>query len=186
MRVGTKSILFGYHQFILHPLLVAAAWTKLYGFPFDPRLWLAFFVHDLGYFGKENMDDLIGETHPELGAKIMAIFGKKWENFVLFHSRYYSNRLGEKYSDLCVADKLAYLYYPTWLNVLLVTMSGEGKEYAAIGERRGYGGTIREVIVYYQQQSRDWLASHAIGEGNKFAADISERHPDSSVQSTDD
>lgn len=29
MRVGTKSILFGAHQFLLHPLFVAWAWTRL-------------------------------------------------------------------------------------------------------------------------------------------------------------
>jgi hypothetical protein len=32
---------------------------------------VAFFVHDLGYFGKPNMDGEEGETHPYLGAKIM-------------------------------------------------------------------------------------------------------------------
>jgi len=35
---------------------VAWGWWTLYGFPFDPRLWVAFFVHDLGYIGKPNMD----------------------------------------------------------------------------------------------------------------------------------
>ena len=71
MKVGTKSVLFGVHCFFLHPIFVAIAWTKLYGFPFDPRIWVAFFVHDLGYWGKPNMDGPEGETHVELGAKIM-------------------------------------------------------------------------------------------------------------------
>ena len=48
MKVGTKSVLFGAHAFWLHPFFVAVAWTRLYGFPWDPRLWVAFFVHDLG------------------------------------------------------------------------------------------------------------------------------------------
>src|SRR5258708_5910867 len=72
MTIGTKSILFGAHQFLIHPWFVAAAWWKLYGFPFDPRLWVAFFVHDLGYWGKPNMDGAEGETHVELGANIMS------------------------------------------------------------------------------------------------------------------
>jgi hypothetical protein len=55
MKVGTKSVLFGAHCFLIHPFFVAAAWIKLYGFPWDPRLWIAFFVHDLGYFGKPNI-----------------------------------------------------------------------------------------------------------------------------------
>lgn len=74
MRIGTKSVLFGAHQCLLHPWFVAAAWWRLYGFPWDPRLWVAFFVHDLGYIGKPNMDGPEGETHPELGAACMGIF----------------------------------------------------------------------------------------------------------------
>jgi hypothetical protein len=71
MRVGTKSILFGVHCWCIHPWFVAVAWWRLYGFPWDPRLWVAFFVHDLGYWGKPNMDGPEGETHVELGARIM-------------------------------------------------------------------------------------------------------------------
>lgn len=71
MKIGTKSVLFGAHQFLLHPLFVAVAWWRLYGFPWDPRLWVAFFVHDLGYWGKPNMDGPEGEEHPWLGARIM-------------------------------------------------------------------------------------------------------------------
>lgn len=44
MTVGTKSLLFGAHQFLIHPWFVAWGWWTLYGFPFDPRLWAAFFV----------------------------------------------------------------------------------------------------------------------------------------------
>src|SRR5882757_8921986 len=71
VTIGTKSVLFGAHCFFLHPWFVAAGWCKLYGFPWDPRLWVAFFVHDLGYLGKPNMDGPEGESHPEFGAKVM-------------------------------------------------------------------------------------------------------------------
>ncbi len=71
MNIGTKSVLFGAHCFVIHPLFVALAWWRLYGFPFDPRLWVAFFVHDLGYLGKTDMDGEEGEEHPWLGAAIM-------------------------------------------------------------------------------------------------------------------
>lgn len=74
MKIGTKSVLFGAHCWFIHPWFVAAAWSKLYGFPTDPRLWVAFFVHDLGYLGKPNIDGPEGETHVELGAKIMSRF----------------------------------------------------------------------------------------------------------------
>ncbi len=71
MQIGTKSVLFGAHCFFLHPFFVAWAWWKLYGFPWDPRLWAAFILHDIGYWGKPNMDGPEGETHPEVGARIM-------------------------------------------------------------------------------------------------------------------
>jgi hypothetical protein len=71
LAIGTKSVLYGAHAFFLHPWFVAWAWWKLYGFPWDPRLWVAFFVHDLGYIGKPDMDGEEGEQHPALGARIM-------------------------------------------------------------------------------------------------------------------
>lgn len=74
MKIGTRSILFGAHCWFIHPWFVAAAWSKLYGFPTDLRLWVAFFVHDLGYWGKPNIDGDEGESHPILGARIMSRF----------------------------------------------------------------------------------------------------------------
>lgn len=71
MPIGTKSLLFGVHQIFIHPWFVALAWWKLYGFPYDPRLWVAFIVHDWGYWGCPNMDGPEGEWHPATGAKIM-------------------------------------------------------------------------------------------------------------------
>lgn len=70
MKIGTKSVLYGAHCFFIHPFFVARAWWRLYGFPYDPRLWVAFFVHDLGYWGKPNMDGPEGEDHVRFGAKI--------------------------------------------------------------------------------------------------------------------
>ena len=78
MTVGTKSVLFGAHCFFIHPFIVAIAWWKIYGFPWSSQLWVAFFVHDLGYLGKPNMDGEEGERHPELGARIMGwLFDKE-------------------------------------------------------------------------------------------------------------
>ena len=44
MRVGTKSVLFGAHCFFIHPFFVALGWWDLGQFPWDPRLWAAFFL----------------------------------------------------------------------------------------------------------------------------------------------
>ena len=51
MKVGTKSVLAGAHCFFLHPFFVAWGWTKLYGLPWDVRLWACFLLHDIGYWG---------------------------------------------------------------------------------------------------------------------------------------
>ncbi len=76
MKIGTKSVLAGAHCFLIHPLFVAWAWTKLFGFPWDPRLLVAFAVHDIGYLGRDDMDGESGEEHVVLGARLMGwLFG---------------------------------------------------------------------------------------------------------------
>ncbi len=133
MKMGTRSILFGVHQFLIHPWIVAYAWWKLYGFPFDPRLWIAFFFHDLGYWGKPNMDGPEGDRHPEWAAKVMGrLFGQEWSDFCLYHSRFYAKRDGKQYSKLCVADKLALGLEPWWLYIPRAVLSGEIHEYMAL------------------------------------------------------
>ena len=108
MRVGTKSVLYGAHCVVVHPWFLAVAWSRLYGFPWDIRLWFAFALHDVGYFFKNDMDGLEGETHVELGARIMtSLFGESWGAFTAAHSRYWAKRNGRQFSRLCVADKLA-------------------------------------------------------------------------------
>ena len=120
MKLGTKSLLFGADCFFLHPLFVLAAWSKLYGFPFDPRLWLACLLHDIGYIGKPNMDGPEGQNHVELGATIMRVlFGNSWGDFTRYHSRFYAKRDGRHFSRLCVADKLSLALTPAWLYIFI-------------------------------------------------------------------
>lgn len=166
MNIGTRSVLFGAHCFFIHPFFVALAWWKLYGFPFDPRLWVAFFVHDIGYLGKPNMDGPEGESHVHLGAKIMSLFDKKhdrlgliltsqlipyrdwkgenetWHNFTFYHSRFMAKRYGHQFSKLCVADKLAVSLEPVWLYLPRVIATGEVNEYMDLHQdpKSKYGG----------------------------------------------
>ena len=81
MKIGTKSILFGAHCFFLHPWFVAEAWSRLYGFPLKPWIWVMFFVHDLGYLGSPNMDGEEGEQHPWVGAHILYWLQGAWMYF---------------------------------------------------------------------------------------------------------
>lgn len=68
MKVGTKSVLFGVHAFWWHPITVALAWRKVHGRWPGILEWIAIFTHDLGYWGKENMDGKEGLRHPVAGA----------------------------------------------------------------------------------------------------------------------
>jgi len=168
MKIGTKSVLFGAHQFLIHPWFVAAAWTKLYGAPRDPRLWAAFFVHDLGYIGKPNMDGPEGEAHVELGARIMArAFGEEWGNFCRYHSRFYAKRDKQPFSRLCVADKLAVALEPWWFYLPRANASGELREYMGQSRNAKYASMNldlsgqREWFASLKVYLKAWVAEHA-------------------------
>jgi hypothetical protein len=188
MRVGTKSVLFGAHCFFLHPWFVALAWWKLYGFPLDPRLWVAFFVHDLGYLGKPNMDGPEGESHPKLGAQIMTLWFDdeptidwdftpirhnekdylwvdnepygKWGQFSLLHSRFLSKQNGVNPSLLCVADKFALCLTPAWLYLPMVRATGEIREYMKLAEAMndGAGGGKYSAMNISTKDQKAWYA----------------------------
>ncbi len=70
MNTGTKSLLFGVHQFIWHPWTVARAWRALYGSWPQWWEWVAIICHDLGYWGCTDMDGPSGRPHPIRGAKL--------------------------------------------------------------------------------------------------------------------
>jgi hypothetical protein len=190
VRVGTKSVLFGAHQFLIHPWFVAWGWWTLYGFPWDPRLWVAFFVHDLGYLGKPNMDGPEGEEHPKLGAAIMGVFfGWRWGRFCLLHTRYFAKSLGLQPSRLCVADKLAIALTPAWLYLPMVRATGEIREYMAHAKHRVVGNinitdeekqrvvsaSEREWYAGVQSYCRRWAMEHRDGKTDTWTSDARNR-----------
>lgn len=130
MKVGTKSVLFGVHQFLLHPFFVFIAWYKLYGRMPTLKESICIFFHDIGYFGKPNMDGAEGERHPLLGGHIVeTIIGKRYGEITMFHSRAYAKIMNSPVSILCIPDKLSILLYPKWLYLFLGSISGEIIEY---------------------------------------------------------
>ena len=160
MRVGTKSVMFGVHSIFVHPFFVAWAWARLYGFPWDPRLWLAFLVHDVGYVGKPNMEGSEGQQHVVLGGRIMGWFcGPEWRDFVLGHSRHWAERVGKKYSKLCLADKLAFVLTPAWLYLPMARLSGELYEYMRVSGERQLGGRVNnfELSLIKSRNPQVWL-----------------------------
>lgn len=187
--IGTKSVLVGVHQFLIHPLLLAIGWYIAYGFsrveigsrPYHsvetddeitiyakavyahllhPALWVAFFVHDLGYMGKPNMDGREGEAHPELGARIMQrLFGDPWGDFCLLHSRYYAKKKGRPVSPLCFADKWVIVIEPAWLYIPRAWFSGDtSTEYELLNS--GKPLTWHRGVRTYM---RRWIDNHVGG-----------------------
>lgn len=176
MKIGTKSILYGAHQFIIHPLLVFVAWWKLYGCPLDPRLWVAFIIHDWGYWGSSDMDGSEGEHHPAFAAYFMGkVFGAEWRDFCLYHSRFNAVRDGKPFSRLCVADKLSIALELAWLYLPRVRISGEIKEYMALAKSRTSAGEPKYASMKIcctdeerwfadvQEYLRRWVAEHKDG-----------------------
>ena len=170
MKIGTKSILFGAHCWFIHPWFVALAWWKLYGFPRDLRLWVAFFVHDLGYWGKPNMDGPEGEEHVLFGADLMhSLFDRhgdypQWRELCLYHSRFYAKKHGKPFSKLCVADKLAVTLEPWWFYLPRVIATGEVKEYMGLVESRYRVSTKpqsrRDWFETMTNHMRGWVTEH--------------------------
>ncbi len=160
MKVGTKSVLFGVHCIFIHPFFVAFAWWKMFAFPWDIRLWFAFFLHDIGYLGKRDMDGNEGEQHVVLGGRIMGgLFGPNWGDFTLCHSRHWAKRVGKPYSKLCLADKLAFVLTPAWLYLPMARMSGELHEYMRVASSRQLCGNVTsfELSLLKSRDPGVWL-----------------------------
>lgn len=162
MTVGTKSLLFGVHQFVWHPWCVARAWRRLYGRWPAPAVWLAIVLHDAGYWGCVSMDGKDGKRHPVAGARlvrkvVLALTGdskyaRRMHEFTAGHSRSFSKILGVPPSRLYVADKVAVLMEPGWFYLLRAWLSGEGEEYARNSPLAGKG--LRRWLAWYRFRVR--------------------------------
>lgn len=148
MKVGTKSLLFGVHQFAWHPWTVIRAYRAVHGvWPmFDECLCIL--VHDWGYWGCPNLDGEQGKRHPERGARIAFCLVYLWyKEFrrchwlvaksyaeeaydrTLYHSSHYARAHGAKPSALYLPDKASILHEPRWFYLLRARLSGEVWEY---------------------------------------------------------
>jgi hypothetical protein len=111
------------------------------------------------------MDGEEGETHPELGSKIMGrLFDAEWARFALYHSRFYAKRSHSQVSRLCIVDKMATALVPWWLYLPMVKATGEMHGYMAISDVLGtddhnptktardwHSGMQRFLVKYVEQ-----------------------------------
>ena len=144
MRIGIRTLVFGVHQFLLHPLAVLVIWIKLYGLPKWHEL-IAIIVHDWGYWYCRDIDGVDGIGHPLLGAEIASdivylisrdksLAIRTWE-LVLGHSRHFVKAYNDcdigklQFSRLLGPDKLSAVFYPWYIYIPLAWLSGELRSY---------------------------------------------------------
>lgn len=147
MKIGTKSLLFGCHQFLWHPLTVALAYRKLFRQWPDLVGWLCIVFHDVGYWGRGDIDGKEGKLHPLLGAQLVGklvywwsrlrgnkefsscLIGAEAAHRCIFHSGSLARDNGEAPSDICWADKFSLFIEPEWFYLLRTRLSGEMLEF---------------------------------------------------------
>jgi hypothetical protein len=145
MKIGTKSLLFGCHQFMIHPYYVYKGWLKLYSRP-NWKEFICIIVHDWGYWGCADMDGKEGSSHSIYGAYLATKYlhwvrtakqyieankgyDLKYHNLCILHSASFADKQGEIPSKLCWADKYATLLIPDRLWLFLAKLSSELSEY---------------------------------------------------------
>lgn len=150
MKVGTKSLLMGAHQFLLHPALVALAWRRIYGK--WPTLGEAIVIlfHDIGYIGVDNMDGEDGNLHPRLGESIARLLGPKYAALAAGHSRSYAKIADIPISALCAPDKLASTLVPKKAYLAMTTLTGEVFDYIEdVGNKEKVGDYKKNPELWY-------------------------------------
>jgi hypothetical protein len=145
MAVGTRCVLFGAQGFWLHIWLLAAAWVRIFGIPWEIRLWVAFAVHDLGYVGKKTLKGRMAKLTSSWAPGLWVFFSVlPGADFAACHSRYWANRMNPPVSALCIADKLAFVLTPAWLYLPMTRATGELAEYMRRAkERQALANTLR-------------------------------------------
>ena len=161
MRIGTKTLVFGGHQVLLHPLFVVMAWRRLYHCLPSWREMVCIAIHDWGYWGKPDIDGEQGEQHPMWAAKkVGRWWGARYYNLVAYHSRFLARKDDKPLSRLCLPDKYGVALMPTWLWALLVWLSAEHEEYR---HNEKYilwlkpGDSLRAWFRSYKQLCQLWI-----------------------------
>lgn len=167
VRVGSKSLLFGVHHLLWHPLTVTLAWIKLFGLP-NYKEFICIIVHDWGYFNANDMNDVEGQKHPILGSRIARyLFGVEYETLCLCHSRDYSRAHGMAPSKLCYADKLSIAFDPMFFYLLRARLTGELQLYRELSEKSGV--VLKDCP---DNEWFKWLREHLVAAGTRSLGSV--------------
>jgi hypothetical protein len=161
MKRGTKSLLFGVHQFLWHPIVVGRTWRRLYGRKPTAAEWIAIVTHDWGYWGCDSIDGPQGVLHPERSARIGCWIARRLgasESMVTWlirgHSREYAKRYGYPISALCWPDKFSIVFESTWFYLLRGILSGEITEFRANAIKSGH--------ISHEATRKEWLLNYTV------------------------
>jgi hypothetical protein len=165
LPVGTRSLLWGVHQVLWHPVVVTLAWKQYHGRWPSWRECVCILIHDWGYWGCRSMDGEDGERHPELGARIAGrLLGQEYHDLALLHSRHYAAAAAVEPSALCWPDKLAQACEPVWWYLLRARASGELREYRRECAELGLfpaEGSDADWLRWYNDYARGVVARKA-------------------------
>jgi len=111
MKQGTVSVLFGCHS-VIHSIIVVVSWKKLYGKWPLPWQIICIFIHDIGHWGKDYLDDFDQKKeHWREGARLAGkLFGDEGWVFCAGHC----SHSGVTRSQLYKADKYSWHIAPIW------------------------------------------------------------------------
>lgn len=113
MRIsqGTISVIIGCHSPI-HSYYVTKAWRQLYGRWPKPWEIICIFLHDIGHWGKNYLDDIeLKRQHWKDGALIAGrLFGRNGYELTAGHC----SSSDVPNSKLYMADKVSWLLAPLW------------------------------------------------------------------------
>jgi hypothetical protein len=161
MRMGKKTLLFGCHQVLIHPVFVILGWIWLYGVrSLNGPILLACVIHDWGYWRMRTMDS-DGLFHPIARTRHPLQKWIAWPE-IWYHSRHLSQLFRITPSRLCWADKLGTAMMPSWLWGLLAHWSGEGYEYMENVAGNDYVApeefTLQGLIRFHRAYSDVWIS----------------------------
>jgi len=113
MKEGTRSLLFGYHNPVIHGLAVLIAWRREYHS--WPKWWelICILLHDIGIWGRDYLsDDEAKKGHEMAGARLALAITRNERAYVLCYTHVTSNiRKGR----LWLPDKKSWLMLPNWV-----------------------------------------------------------------------
>jgi len=141
VRIGTKMLLFGSHNIIVHSFFTLLGWIVFFRSLPSIKEFVCIVLHDIGYWGCEKIDGGDGDEHPYRGALIAArLFGNKYYDLCIFHSATIARFHDRHVSKLYYADKMGWLLMPNWLLYFFVRVSGEIEFYKEYKMHRIAGG----------------------------------------------